>query len=237
MSSGCGGKGQAGFPGASRKETCGMWRPWEFDGNDWTRLIKQMGGVGLGCWGDSVGHASLRLLTTWFDLLICGKPRSVSDTEPTQRERGAYYTPKALAHSPSQVPLSCPVATPFQREAARRSIPFLPHERLRSPRPLRARPSLGLPQQQRASSAQKALGATMKKPLMKSSWGAWGWGQLGAGHGCEYLEKNFDFRRFSKVKVVVAAAVAVVVVRASAGGGTHVLVGEKWLWWWWWWRR
>jgi len=34
---------------------------------------------------------------------------------------------------------------------------------------------------------------------------------LGAGYGCEYLEK----------KVVVAAAVAV--VRASAGGSTHVL--------------
>ena len=23
----------------------------------------------------------------------------------------------------------------------------------------------------------------MKKPLMKKPWGAWGWGQLGAGHG------------------------------------------------------
>ena len=25
--------------------------------------------------------------------------------------------------------------------------------------------------------------ATMKKPLMKKLWGAWGWGQLGTGHG------------------------------------------------------
>ena len=42
---------------------------------------------------------------------------------------------------------------------------------------------------------------------------------MGAGHGCEYLEKK-----------VVASAVAVVavVVRASAGGGTRVLgVGSK----------
>ena len=26
--------------------------------------------------------------------------------------------------------------------------------------------------------------ATMKKPLMKKTWGAWGWGAVGAGNGC-----------------------------------------------------
>ena len=51
-----------------------------------------------------------------------------------------------------------------------------------------------------------------KETIDEETLGGVGVGQLGAGQGCEYLEK----------KVVV-----VVVVRASAGGGTHVLVGEE----------
>ena len=40
-------------------------------------------------------------------------------------------------------------------------------------------------------STATATGATIKKPLMKKPWGAWGWGvQLGAGRECEYLKKK-----------------------------------------------
>ena len=48
-----------------------------------------------------------------------------------------------------------------------------------------AEPRLGLPHQQGASNVQRALGATMKKPLMKKPWRAWGGGKFGAGHGCD----------------------------------------------------
>ena len=49
----------------------------------------------------------------------------------------------------------------------------------------------------------------MKKPLMKKPWGAWGWGQFGAGHGwwrnaCDDV-LGLDLVR-SRARVRVAAA-------------------------------
>ena len=157
-------------------------------------------------------------------------------------------SPEAFAHSPSQMPLSCPVAPPSQRElhqggggggaggvamrarAARARKPkscdascgtssatpcapsftcpsFMSHKgrRVGGSRPGRralqhtffpwkaafaasftcspftCRPplSLGLPHQQRASNVQKALGATMKKPLIKKPSGRGDGGSLG----------------------------------------------------------
>jgi len=72
------------------------------------------------------------------------------------------------------------------RVAARRRIPFfVAFAASFTCPPFTSRPplSLGLPHQQRASSVQRALGATTKAPLMKKPWGAWGWGAVGAGHG------------------------------------------------------
>jgi len=155
---------------------------------------------------------------------------------------------EALAHGPSQMPQSCPVAPPSQRElhkdggsgdggvaggaratqapkakshatscgtssvapcaASFTGSSFMSHQRAGGGTRVRVaarrsitlfallkscvrrifhvliftcRPPLplGLPHQQRASNVQIALGATMKKPLMKNSWGAWGWGAVG----------------------------------------------------------
>ena len=50
-------------------------------------------------------------------------------------------------------------------------------------RPCRPLLPLGLPHQQWASDVQRALGATIKKPMMKKLLGRGGGGQLGEGHG------------------------------------------------------
>ena len=133
---------------------------------------------------------------------------------PINIEAHCAAPPEALAHSPSQMPLSCPVAPASQRELHKdgggggggvggglasgspraAAYLFLPPERLPSPRSLHApftsRPplSLGLPHQQRVSNVQRALGATIKKPLMKKVFGErGGGGQLGVGHGYDDL--------------------------------------------------
>ena len=52
----------------------------------------------------------------------------------------------------------------------------------------------------------------MKKPLIKKPWVAWGGEQLGAGHGCKYLEKKV-------VVVVVVVVAAVAAASAVVRGG------------------
>ena len=148
-------------------------------------------------------------------------------------------TPVVLAHSPSQMPLSCPVAPPSQCElhkdgggggvgVARRA------RAARAPKAKSFATSCATSCGTSSATSSAAscaasftcssftchpragvgANATIKKPLMKKAVG-----QLGAGHGCEYLEKKV---------VVAAAAAAAVVVRASAGDGTRVLgVGSK----------